>query len=363
MKIIDVKLHPVGSRRVTGEMCAHVIIRLMTDEGIEGIGEMSDVMHGKMLPDVDFLENSIRKSLVGADPFDPTRTDPAVDQVPFPYSAGVDSAIHDLRARILDVPLHDLFGGRYRDRYRVCYPIYRHTGMSQVDGNIERVGEALKQGFDLIRVYVGGNLDADERFLRTLRETYGDRVAVEALDFSRSLTWREAIRAIERLAFVEPMLVESPCPDLTGKARVRAAVEIPISEHCLDEEQAVTFAQAGAVDVLTLGVNQRGIRRGRQLFIVAEAFGLKTLVGSTQELSLGTCAQLHLAASVPNLHFPGYMAGPAIYEEDVVVERPRYEDGHIIVPEGPGLGLELNPEKLERMTDRTWEFMQREWAS
>jgi len=225
------------------------------------------------------------------------------------------------------------------------------------------VGEALKLGFDLIRVYVGGNLDADELFLKTLQQTYGDRVTVEALDFSRALDWEQAIHAIERLAFIEPMLVESPCPDLHGKTRVRSAVEIPISEHCPNEEQAITFAQAGAVDVLTLGVNQRGIRRGRHLFIVAEAFGLKTLVGSTQELSLGTCAQLHLAASVPNLHFPGYMAGPAIYEEDVVVERLRYENGYLIVPEGPGLGLELDEEKLERMTDRSWEFMQGEWES
>lgn len=351
------QLYAVGSRRVTGQMCAHIIIKLPTDEGITGIGEMSDVMHGKILPDVGFLENAIQTSLVGADPFDPTRTDPAVDRMPFPYSAGIDSAIQDLRARILGVPLHDLFGGKYRDRYRVCYPIYRHKDVDEVEGNIARVGEALKLGFDLIRVYVGGNLEADELFLRTLKETYKGQVAVEALDFSRSLDWREAIRAIERLAFIEPMLVESPCPDIPGKARVRAVVDFPISEHCLNEEQAVAFAQAGAVDVLTLGVNQRGIRRGRHLFIVAEAFGLETLVGTTQELSLGTCAQLHLAASVPNLHFPGYMAGPVIYEEDVVIERPKYENGYLIVPEGPGLGMELDEEQLEQMTDRTWGFM------
>ena len=75
--------------------------------------------------------------------------------------------------------------------------------------------------FHLIRVYCGADLDADELFLRTLRETYGDRVGVKSLDFSGRLHWKQAIPAIRRLEQYNPMLVESPCRDPEGKAEVR----------------------------------------------------------------------------------------------------------------------------------------------
>ena len=355
MKITDLKLYPVGTRRQTGSVSPHIIVQLFTDEGPIGLGEMSDLGHNPALPDADYLEGRLKQALVGVDPFDPGRIDPIVDQFNSPVGAGIDTAVHDLRGKILGIPVHDLYGGAYRDRYKICYPIFRQRDISEVEPNIERVGKILKLGFDLIRVYVGGNLDADERFLRTLKETYGDAVRVKSLDFSCVLDWKSAIKAIERLGWIDPMLVESPCPDIEGKAKVRAAVDFPISEHCTSETEAIAFAQAQAVDILNIAVCARGIRRARNLFATAEALGLKTLIGTTQELSIGTSAQAHLGASVANLDFPGDAAGAQLYLDDVVVERAKYDAGHLLVPEGPGLGMELSSEKLEELTDRSWE--------
>jgi len=76
---------------------------------------------------------------------------------------------------------------------------------------------------------------------------------------------------------------------------------------------------------------------------------VKTLIGTTQELSLGTAAQLHLGAAMPNLDFPGDPTGPLLYQEDVVRRRVQYEGGHALVPGGPGLGLELDEEALTRL--------------
>jgi muconate cycloisomerase len=357
VRITDLKLYPVGTRRATGSVSPHIIVRLGTDEGITGIGEMSDLGHSPVVPDVDHLEGALRKALFGADPFDPARIDPVVGRFPSPLGAGVDTAIHDLRGKALGVPVHDLYGGAYRKRYKICYPIFRHRDASEVAKNVERVGEVLRLGFDLIRVYVGGNLDADERFLRTLRETHGDAVKVKSLDFSCTLDWKSAIRAIRRLGWVEPMLVESPCPDVEGKARVRASVDFPISEHCGSEAQAIAFARMQAVDILNIAVCHQGIRRARDLFAAAESLGLKTLIGTTQELSIGTSAQAHLGASVANLDYPGDAAGAQLYIDDVVVQRVKYEAGHLMVPEGPGLGMALDEAKLEALTDRKWGFL------
>ena len=90
----------------------------------------------------------------------------------------------------------------------------------------------------------------------------------------------------------------------------------------------------------------------RKVFGLAELFGIKTLMGSTVELSIGTAARAHLAAAVPNIDFPCYPAGPLVYYEQIVKERVGYEEGHIIVPDGPGLGVELDEERLA--AQRLW---------
>ena len=356
MKITELKLYPVGTRRETLSVSPHIIVTLATDDGHVGIGEMSDLGHNPVFPDVDLFEHMLNKQLSGVDPFDPGKIDPLVDALESPLGAGIDVAVHDLRAKILGVPVHDLYGGAYRDRYKICYPIFRQSDESEIDPNIDRVTRMLKLGFDLFRVYVGGNVDVDERFFRKLRDVHGDSVRIKSLDFSNSRDWKECAAAVNRLDWVDPMLVESPAPDIQGKAKVRERVRFPISEHCRSEAEAIAFAEGQAVDILNIAVCERGIRRARNLFATAETLGLKTLIGTTQELSIGTAAQAHLGASVPNLDYPGDAAGAQLYLDDVVVNRVRYENGNLVVPKGPGLGMELSQESLSELTDRTWEF-------
>ena len=104
MKITDVKLYPVGTRRETGGISPHIIVTVATDEGPVGVGEMSDLAHNPAMPDVDYLEYTLNKRLSGADPFDPERIDPIVDEFQAPLGAGIDTAVHDLRGKILGVP-------------------------------------------------------------------------------------------------------------------------------------------------------------------------------------------------------------------------------------------------------------------
>ena len=208
-------------------------------------------------------------------------------------------------------------------------------------------------------MYVGGDGDVDERFFRKLRDTHGDSVRIKSLDFSNRLSWKDCVAAIHRLEWVDPILVESPAKDIPGKAKVRERVRFPISEHCTSETEAIAFAQGQAVDILNIAVVARGIRRARNLFATSEALGLTNLIGTTQELSIGTAAQAHLGASVPNLEYPGDAAGAQLYLDDVVVNRVRYENGFLVVPKGPGLGMELNDEYLSALTDRSWGFLRK----
>ena len=100
-------------------------------------------------------------------------------------------------------------------------------------------------------------------------------------------------------------------------------------------------------DVFNTGLGYEGFGLCIKTFALAEIFGIQTLLGSTVELSIGTAARIHVAASMLNLDLPIYPSGPLVYYEQIVKESVRYQDGCVIVPEGPGVGVEINEDKLD----------------
>jgi muconate cycloisomerase len=357
MKINRVELIPVHTPRETGLVTQHVIVRLYTDTDIVGLGEMSDLNHAPhYMPRLDDLKDTLERILVGRDPRQLVNLQEALMRA-YPQGGkaslvrcAVDIALHDLLGKAWGVPVYDLLGGKVRDRLRVCYPIFRHRSKAEVAENIRRVGDRLAQGHDMIRLYVGGDLDADELFLRTLREKHGDQVVLKSIDMSRLLRPKTAIQAIERLKPYGYILAESPCPTLGGLAEVRARVDVPISEHVRSLEWAFQAAKARAVDIFNVSLSSMGgIYQASKVFAVAEAAGIGCLIGTTQELSIGTAAQAHLGAAMANLTHPCDPTGPLLYQQDVVRERVRYEGGHLVVPDGVGLGVEVDEEVLAEL--------------
>ena len=128
--------------------------------------------------------------------------------------------------------------------------------------------------------------------------------------------------------------------------RVKEAVDVPISEHVGSAEIGVGLAKNNAVDVFNVGVDWDGITECVKIFALGEMFGIKVLHGSTVELSIGTAARAHLLAAMPNVDLPCYPAGPLVYQEQVCREKVRYENGHFVVPDGPGLGVEIDEDRL-----------------
>lgn len=364
MKIRTVDLFPIVTPRETGIANQHIIVKLASDEGAVGYGEMSDLSHfPRYLVDVPDLERGLREILVGRNPFDLAAIEEVLLRF-FPdenhmYSTsgmircGIDVALHDLLGHILGQPVYNLLGGRVRDRVRVCYPIFRHRSLAEVEPNLERVAQRLAQGFDLIRLYVGANLEADELFLRRLRERFERRVSVKSLDFSNLLAWRDAVAAVRRLTPFGVMLVESPCPrsDLDGLAEVRRRVDVPVSEHVYNLAHGYLLLKKGAVDIFNIAPYLvGGLRPALRLFALAEAAGAQCLIGTTQELNLGTAASAHLGTAVRNLDFPCDPTGPHLYLADVVREPLRYADGYVHAPSGPGLGPIVDEEKLASLS-------------
>ena len=355
MKITRVELFPVQTPRETGSISPHIIVKMYTDRGIMGIGEMSDLGHLSTLPDVSQLESELNAEIQGVQIWDTPTVDAQVAKMGSIFGAGIELAVLDIRGKALDVPVYKLLGGAYRKKIRVCYPIFGCPDQKAAEENVERVGRIMeKHGFDLFRFYPGRYVEGAAIFLKGVRDTYGDRVKFKSLDLSGGYEPADAIAVIDRFKEFGFMLVESPCRSIEGKAKVRQAVSLPISEHTGGFSHALELANKGAVDIFNIAVVSRGIRYAMKIFALAEALGIKMLIGTTQELSIGTAAQAHLGAAVPNLEFPSDPAGARLYLKDVVKERIRYENGYLIVPEGPGLGMEIDEEKLNEVRVDSW---------
>lgn len=358
--ITGVRLTPVNTPRHQGITCGHVLVELLTDGDHIGLGEMSDFQH---LPryhiDVPDLERTLDDLLVGTDPLATTRVN-AVLERNFPPAGhvydksraircGVDVAMWDLAAKTLQVRVCDLLGGQLRPSLPIAYPIFRQRGADDVERNLQVVADRLAEGFDCVRVYVGRDLHSDERFLRTARERFGDALRIKSLDFSNLLSAKRAAAFTRRVADVGFDLVEAPAPDhdVRGLAQVRSEVEVPVSEHTYSYRWALQLAEADAVDVFNISVIAiGGITAARKVLAIADAAGKDWLVGTTQELSIGTAAAAHLGAASATAPLPSDPVGPQLYTHDVVVDPVRYEQGHLLVPDGIGLGMALDAARV-----------------
>ncbi|MDB5085355.1 MAG: mandelate racemase/muconate lactonizing enzyme/methylaspartate ammonia-lyase [Bacilli bacterium] len=365
MKIIDVVVDVVRIPRQTGFICQHAIVQILTNEGVTGIGEMSDFSHlPKYSLDVNDLTATLKAQLVGRNPFELITLNQEMSEL-FPETmyyyekgtfirCGIDIALHDLVGKALGVNVSTLLGGRIRDRIKVCYPIFRSRTLEEVEANVEIVRKRFAQGFDVFRLYAGVNADADEAFLSAVKQEFGSQVTIKSLDFSHLLDWKSALRLTKRLLPYGVQLVESPATrnDTEGLRNFRMAIDLPVSEHVWSFKQLQDMIQRDAVDIFNIAlIFIGGFSAARKAASAAEVAGKGVLIGTTQELSFGTAAQAIFGASLTNLNAISDPTGPELYVDDVTVEPVKYEDGFLIVPDAarPGLGMEIDWAKVDRL--------------
>ena len=201
-------------------------------------------------------------------------------------------------------------------------------------------------------------LDADR--LACIREAIGATAVLRA-DANEGYTPKDAIRlcrlAAERDVALE--LLEQPVPawDLVGMAEVRRAVDTPIEadESCFTPFDAMQIVRHGAADVLNIKLAKAGGLLGaKKIAAIAEAAGLRCVIGTAFGLGIEVAAKLHLAASTPTLDEAVELTELGLHEN--LLQPPHDEllalplvDGRLVVPTGPGLGVALDEDAIARV--------------
>ena len=374
MHVTGCKFFLIETYRETGAISEHLMVRVDTDSGHTGWGEWSDLSHihpGSDFPNFGQLEEEANHRIAGADPLDVSG---AMDRLDGILAPAFDIALYDLLGKILGAPVYVLLGGKRRDRIPFCYPIFPmatpddEDPAQEVRDNLRRVGRVVDMGQHRIRKYIGYNVESEAAWLSAFHKEFGDSVDIKSFDLSGRFHWQDALAILRRFWDYGYELAESvsrrsrgrvswvgnyasrvEMRDVKGMAELRRQLGRPISEHLNSEEDLLLFKEHEAVDLANIATCGNGIARAKYLFDFAHSIGLGTLHGTTQELSIGTAAAAHVMASLDSIDAPCDPAGPLLYQQDCAAERVRYEDSCLVVPEGPGLGIEIDEDKLEEL--------------
>ena len=365
MRIRDVTCTVLGGAPGTGQGGrGYPLVRVWGEDGLVGIGEASP-----MTPHVTraVVEHQLKPLLVGMSAFDLescwekmyVSTYKTRGQGTSIAISGVDIALHDLVGKALGVPVYRLLGGLYREKVRV-YASYMSRDLSPED-YATRAAAAMAGGFSGVKIKIGERYafdarppEEDEALVRAVREAIGPRAEL-LVDANSGYSVHSAIKIGRMLERYRVFHFEEPIPytDLPGMAHIAAALDIPVAvgeqQHTRYDFKDLLVHQAADIvqpDVTKCG----GLSEGKKIAALADAFG-KYVTTHTTSVGIGLAAHLHFWASTPACRYAQEFNVVASRERAPLLKTPLVpEDGYLTVPQGPGLGIELDEDLVQRAT-------------
>ena len=334
----------------------YVIVRVHTDAGLVGLGEatISGLWSGEtQAGTVAAITDYIAPALVGTDPRDVTAARRAMDFViklnPF-TKAAVEMALWDVAGKAAGVPVYRLLGGKVRDRVRIKLVVWARD----VPGSRAMAERWLGMGVSCLKVKVGLDPETDVVRVRAVREVAGPDVPV-TIDANCGWTLAQARQCLRRLAGADLLLAEQPIagsPAALAELRRDSPCPIMADESVFTLQDAWLLTVHRAADILSVYPGKHGgIAATAEVVAVAKAAGLRCAIGSNLELGIGTAAMLHVAAAFPEIDSDSYPAdtiGPLYHDADLIAAPLDLGPPHAKVPDGPGLGVELDEGQLKR---------------
>ena len=363
MKIRDVTCTLLGS---AGGGAGYPLIRVWGEDGLVGIGEASP-MNGRVTKAT--VEYQLKPLLVGMDALDLeacweklyVTTYKMRGQSTSIAISGIDIALHDLAGKALGVPVYRLLGGLYRRRVRV-YASYMSRELSPTE-YARQAAQAMQGGFSGVKIKIGArygfdskDVDEDEALVAAVREAIGPKAEL-LVDANSGYSVHSAIKVGRMLERYRVFHYEEPIPytDLDGMAQVAAALDIPVA---VGEQQHTRYdfkdiLVKGAADIVQPDVTKcGGLSEGKKIAALTDAFG-KYVTTHTTTVGVGLAAHLHYWASTPACRYAQEFNVVASRQRSPILRTPLTPaDGYLTVPNGPGLGVELDEEAVQRLEVR-----------
>jgi D-galactarolactone cycloisomerase len=365
MKIIDIKTirlramvpieGQVFSRSGIRNSRSATLVQIETDEGITGIGSCSG--NGELIEVI--IDKVLTPLLIG---MDPTEIDAIWDKAYFRGGhkefgtrgvgvvtmSGIDIALWDILGKVRGVPLHDLLGGKVREKV----PVYATALYPEQPSKVaKRARGFAEQGFHGVKIKVGFDLDQDIRIVRAVRQELGKDFVVMT-DANQGYTLDVALKATDAFAdcgaywLEEPLFVE----DIEGHAilRERGKTPVAVGENLNMCYAFENFIVRGAVDFIQPDVARAGgITEIRKITGMAAKHKVPVSFHTWGD-GVALAASVHLAAALQECIVMELDYTYNSLREELLREPVKFENGYLIPLEKPGLGIELDQQALQK---------------
>lgn len=333
-----------------------LIVRIHTDGGITGAGEAHQGVPGyssETLGTMDAVISHVYGPLlVGRELEAPEVLAKEMTEARrgnLFAKCAVETALFDALGRAYKLPVVKMLGGPVRTRLALSGSI----GIDEPHVMAEKAAVMAAAGYRTVKVKVGTpDIVGDLARVRAVRKAVGDGVNIR-LDANSGFTPTDAMTFIRGLADLAVEYVEQPVAaenfDAMAKLTRLAIVPILADESVHTPEDAYRLAAMGAADAIKIKISKcGGYIAARKIIDIAEAAGIKLVIGQGICSSLEAAAEAHLACAYPHVYPVAEMVGPAKLEGDLVTPALDLSTGYLELPEGPGLGVELSDEALRK---------------
>lgn len=365
MKIIDLRARTVAIpldsqlRHNTGVHPGYflrTILELITDEGIVGLGEVGG-------GDQRGAFEKLKPRIIGMDPFHLELIKLKVLRSIYYLSnariyAAIEMACMDIQGKVLNRPLCDLIGGKVRDAVpMIAYLFWRYdrprggddTCAEDIAAHCRELHETL--GVKSMKLKAGVMPpDEEARSLELIRKDLGESFGLR-IDPNGTWSVATAVRIGRRLEPLNIEYFEDPAWGLEGNTSVRKQVRIPIATNMYPNkfDDLGPAIRMGAVDIVLTDIHYwEGPRGVKDLCAVCETFNLGVAMHSGAEFGIELAAMIHTASTIPRMTFAGDAHYHYLQDDIIVGGKMKYVDGAIAVPKGPGLGVQLDEEKMAK---------------
>jgi len=380
MKIISVEAIPFSLpvRREfrwngLGQGLGHfVLVRIAADNGFVGYGDAVP------LPDwggdfgrrsgetrdtvIAIIHNQLGSALIGSDPCAIAEINDMMGRIVIGHTyakCAIDMALHDLWGKTVGQPLYRLLGGEVRQGVAVAHMV----GLMGHDDALAEAEAAVADGITALQIKGGEDGQRDVTLIKALRARLGPDIVLR-LDANQGYpTAKLALNVLSAFEPDELSYVEQPTRGLRHMAQVTRSTPIPVvaDESCWTPRDALDVVESGAADCLSIYLAKAGgIRAAGAVATIAEAAGMACDVNGSIECGVGNAANVHFALSRPAVTLPAVIpvsapagrhpcrVGGNYFEDDIITEPFAYRAGLVRPPEKPGLGIEIDEQKLDR---------------
>ncbi|RPJ61485.1 MAG: hypothetical protein EHM12_05260 [Dehalococcoidia bacterium] len=260
----------------------------------------------------------------------------------------LDMALWDLMGKVKKKPSCELMGGRQTNTLELCALVPLMDARSMAD-----MACGWKQsGYRTIRLKLGNSVKCDIEIIRQARERLGANTRIR-VDYNQAYRPEEAVEAIKAIEPYDIELAEQPVAsiDFMGMAYVQQRVNVPLMSHegCFSLQDIDTLIALKAVRII--GINSErpgGVTNALEAISNATSHGLGVVIHN-QTLGIADAMMIHLAAANhSSLGHDIELFGNIMYEDDLIIKPLNFNGGRVNVPAGPGWGVELDNNALER---------------